>query len=142
MVIPLPPRLELTYAPIGLIPMLLSLVISKFGNRLYMQRLVTFNFIMYAVCFYWHTYTFEPRIDFGASAWPQFFQGFAIAYFFMPFNHHCVTRLIGRTYSGGIKAVEFYPYSGRLYRYFDHHHVVDSARISALFSANGVYKPL
>jgi DHA2 family multidrug resistance protein len=39
---------------------------------------------MYAVCFYWRAYTFEPGMDFGASAWPQFVQGFAIACFFMP----------------------------------------------------------
>ncbi len=49
-----------------------------------MRRLVTFSFIMYAVCFYWRAYTFEPGMDFGASAWPQFIQGFAVACFFMP----------------------------------------------------------
>ncbi len=27
---------------------------------------------------------FEPGMDFGASAWPQFIQGFAVACFFMP----------------------------------------------------------
>ena len=65
-------------------PVLLSPIIGKFGNRLDMRRLVTFSFIMYAVCFYWRAYTFEPGMDFGASAWPQFVQGFAIACFFMP----------------------------------------------------------
>ena len=40
--------------------------------------------IMYAVCFYWRAWTFEPGMDFGASAWPQFIQGFAVACFFMP----------------------------------------------------------
>ncbi|MBQ0957200.1 multidrug efflux MFS transporter permease subunit EmrB [Serratia symbiotica] len=74
----------LASAPVGLIPMLLSPVIGKFGNRLDMRRLVTFSFIMYAVCFYWRAYTFEPGMDFSASAWPQFVQGFAIACFFMP----------------------------------------------------------
>ncbi|MCX2958370.1 MAG: MFS transporter, partial [Serratia symbiotica] len=34
--------------------------------------------------FYWRAYTFEPGMDFSASAWPQFVQGFAIACFFMP----------------------------------------------------------
>ncbi|MEG3387564.1 hypothetical protein V5H41_29740, partial [Salmonella enterica] len=29
-------------------------------------------------------WTFEPGMDFGASAWPQFIQGFAVACFFMP----------------------------------------------------------
>lgn len=74
----------LASAPVGLIPVLLSPIIGKFGNRLDMRRLVTFSFIMYAVCFYWRAYTFEPGMDFGASAWPQFVQGFAIACFFMP----------------------------------------------------------
>lgn len=49
-----------------------------------MRRLVTFSFIMYAVCFYWRAWTFEPGMDFGASAWPQFIQRFAVACFFMP----------------------------------------------------------
>jgi len=74
----------LASAPIGLIPVLLSPLIGRYGIRLDLRRLVTFSFIMYAVCFYWRAYTFEPGMDFGASAWPQFVQGFAIACFFMP----------------------------------------------------------
>lgn len=68
----------------GLIPVLLSPIIGRFAHKLDMRRLVTFSFIMYAVCFYWRAYTFEPGMDFGASAWPQFIQGFAVACFFMP----------------------------------------------------------
>lgn len=74
----------LASAPVGLIPILLSPLIGRFAHRLDMRRLVTFSFIMYAVCFYWRAYTFEPEMDFGASAWPQFIQGFAVACFFMP----------------------------------------------------------
>lgn len=64
--------------------MILSPIIGRFAHKLDMRRLVTFSFIMYAVCFYWRAYTFEPGMDFGASAWPQFIQGFAVACFFMP----------------------------------------------------------
>lgn len=74
----------LASAPIGLIPVLISPIIGRFSNHLDMRQLVTFSFIMYAVCFYWRAYTFEPGMDFAASAWPQFIQGFAIACFFMP----------------------------------------------------------
>ncbi|MEG1654468.1 MAG: DHA2 family efflux MFS transporter permease subunit, partial [Hafnia sp.] len=74
----------LASAPVGLIPVILSPIIGKFAPKLDMRRLVTFSFIMYAVCFYWRAYTFEPGMDFGASAWPQFIQGFAVACFFMP----------------------------------------------------------
>ena len=74
----------LASAPVGIIPVILSPIIGRFAHKLDMRRLVTFSFIMYAVCFYWRAYTFEPGLDFGASAWPQFIQGFAVACFFMP----------------------------------------------------------
>ncbi len=68
----------------GVIPVILSPIIGRFAHKLDMRRLVTFSFIMYAVCFYWRAWTLEPGMDFGASAWPQFIQGFAVACFFMP----------------------------------------------------------
>jgi len=74
----------LASAPVGIIPVILSPIIGRFAHKLDMRRLVTFSFIMYAVCFYWRAYTFEPGMDFSVSAWPQFVQGFAVACFFMP----------------------------------------------------------
>ena len=74
----------LASAPVGLLPVLLSPIIGRFSHKIDMRLLVTFSFIMYAVCFYWRAYTFEPGMDFAAVAWPQFIQGFAVACFFMP----------------------------------------------------------
>jgi len=74
----------LASAPVGILPVILSPIIGRFAHRLDMRKLVTFSFIMYAICFYWRAWTFEPGMDFGASAWPQFVQGFAVACFFMP----------------------------------------------------------
>lgn len=74
----------LASAPVGLLPVLLSPLIGRFSHKIDMRLLVTFSFIMYAVCFYWRAYTFEPEMDFAAAAWPQFVQGFAVACFFMP----------------------------------------------------------
>ncbi|AKJ41466.1 multidrug efflux MFS transporter permease subunit EmrB [Pragia fontium] len=74
----------LAAAPIGFIPLLLAPVIGKYGPKIDLRRLVTFSFVVYAVCFYWRAYTFEPAMDFSAVAWPQFIQGFAVACFFMP----------------------------------------------------------
>lgn len=74
----------LASAPVGILPVIMSPIIGRFAHRLDMRKLITFSFIMYAVCFYWRAYTFEPGMDFGASAWPQFFQGFAVGCFFMP----------------------------------------------------------
>lgn len=74
----------LASAPVGLMPVILSPLIGRFTHKLDMRKLVTFSFIMYAVCFYWRAYTFNPAMSFADSAWPQFFQGFAVACFFMP----------------------------------------------------------
>ncbi len=59
----------LASAPVGIIPVILSPIIGRFAHKLDMH---------------WRAYTFEPGMDFGASAWPQFIQGFAVACFFMP----------------------------------------------------------
>lgn len=41
----------LASAPVGIIPVILSPIIGRFAHKLDMRRLVTFSFIMYAVCF-------------------------------------------------------------------------------------------
>ncbi|NHB97316.1 multidrug efflux MFS transporter permease subunit EmrB [Photorhabdus stackebrandtii] len=74
----------LALAPVGLLPLIISPLIGKYGNSVDMRYIVTFSFVIYAVCYYWRAYTFEPGMDFAASAWPQFIQGLAIACFFMP----------------------------------------------------------
>ena len=53
-------------------------------NKIDMRLLVTFSFLMYAVCYYWRSVTFMPTIDFTGIILPQFFQGFAVACFFLP----------------------------------------------------------
>ncbi|MBI6548393.1 multidrug efflux MFS transporter permease subunit EmrB [Xenorhabdus lircayensis] len=71
-------------APVGLMPLLLSPIIGKFGHKIDMRYIVTCSFITYTACFYWRAYTFEPGMSFATAAWPQFVQGFAMACFFMP----------------------------------------------------------
>lgn len=74
----------LAYAPIGIMPLLISPLIGRYGNKIDMRVLVTFSFLMYAVCYYWRSVTFMPTIDFTGIILPQFFQGFAVACFFLP----------------------------------------------------------
>lgn len=74
----------LAYAPIGIMPLLISPLIGRYGNKIDMRVLVTFSFLMYAVCYYWRSVTFMPTIDFTGIIMPQFFQGFAVACFFLP----------------------------------------------------------
>ena len=59
--------------------MILSPIIGRFAHKLDMRRLVTFSFIMYAVCFYWRAYTFEPGMDFGAFGLATVYPGFCVA---------------------------------------------------------------
>ena len=74
----------LAYSPIGIIPLLMAPIIGHYGNKIDMRILVTFSFIVYAGCYYWRAVTFSTNIDFTAIIVPQFFQGFAVACFFLP----------------------------------------------------------
>ncbi|WP_032116208.1 multidrug efflux MFS transporter permease subunit EmrB [Candidatus Arsenophonus nilaparvatae] len=74
----------LASAPVGILPLLITPLIGRYSYKIDMRVIVTFSFIVYAVCYYWRAWTFEPSMDFAAAAWPQFVQGLAIACFFMP----------------------------------------------------------
>ncbi|TCJ98548.1 DHA2 family multidrug resistance protein [Volucribacter psittacicida] len=74
----------LAAAPVGLLPILLSPLIGKFGSKIDMRILVSLSFIVYALTFYWRAETFEPNMNFMDVALPQFVQGLAVACFFMP----------------------------------------------------------
>ena len=74
----------LAASPVGLLPILLSPVIGKFGHRIDMRVLLTVSFVVYAITFYWRAVTFEPNMTFWDFALPQFVQGLAAACFFMP----------------------------------------------------------
>ncbi len=93
----------LASAPVGIIPVILSPIIGRFAHKLDMRRLVTFSFIMYAVCFYWRAYTFEPGMDFGASAWPQFIQGVCGGLLLYAADHHYAVWFATGTTGGGIE---------------------------------------
>lgn len=114
----------LASAPVGIIPVILSPIIGRFAHKLDMRRLVTFSFIMYAVCFYWRAYTFEPGMDFGASAWPQFIQGFAVAWLYAADHHYAVWSATG-TIGGGVEPLQLYANAGGVYRYVHNDDDVD-----------------
>ncbi|UMX62497.1 hypothetical protein MJ588_22000 [Klebsiella pneumoniae] len=133
----------LASAPVGVIPVILSPIIGRFAHKLDMRRLVCFSFIMYAVCFYWRARTFEPGMDFGASAWPQFIQGFAVACFFMPLTTITLSRPAARSGWRRRRACRTsYLYPCRLHRDLDHHHPVDQPRGAASCAAHRIGDPL
>lgn len=74
----------LAYAPIGVLPLIMSPIIGLYGNKIDMRLLVTFSFLIYAVCYYWRSVTFTTDIDFIGVIGPQLLQGCAVACFFLP----------------------------------------------------------
>ncbi|MDO4641651.1 MAG: DHA2 family efflux MFS transporter permease subunit [Neisseria sp.] len=84
----------LAAAPVGILPVLLSPVIGRFGGRLDMRILVTISFIVFASCFMWRT-DFYAGMDFQNALWPQFWQGLGVAMFFMPLTTITLSRMQG-----------------------------------------------
>lgn len=70
-------------AAVGILPVFLSPLIGKNAHRLDMRVLVTISFLVYAACFYART-QFTAQMGIWSVIWPQFWQGLAVACFFMP----------------------------------------------------------
>lgn len=83
----------LATAPIGILPLLVMPIIGKFSSRIDMRALITFSFLMYGVTFMWRAFVFEPNIGFMDVAIPQFFQGLAVACFFMPLTNITLSEI-------------------------------------------------
>lgn len=82
----------LATAPIGILPVILSPIIGKYGNRLDMRVLVSMSFLIYAACFFWRT-NFNMQMGFMDVVWPQFVQGLGMALFFLPLTTISLSRI-------------------------------------------------
>lgn len=115
----------LASAPVGIIPVILSPIIGRFAHKLDMRRLVTFSFIMYAVCFYWRAWTFGTGYGFRRFRMAAVYSGICRRLLLYAADHHYALRVTARTAGGGIKPVELHANAGRLHRHLDYHHYVD-----------------
>jgi DHA2 family multidrug resistance protein len=84
----------LAAAPVGILPIILSPIIGRFGNRLDMRWLVSASFLVFALTFYWRSF-FYPGTDFSHVVWPQFWQGLGVAMFFMPLTTIVLSNMKG-----------------------------------------------
>ncbi|MFV2029887.1 DHA2 family efflux MFS transporter permease subunit [Neisseria sp. S1] len=84
----------LAAAPVGILPVILSPIIGRFGGKLDMRWLVSASFLVFAGTFYWRT-TFYSGMDFGNVVWPQFWQGLGVAMFFMPLTTITLSNMKG-----------------------------------------------
>jgi DHA2 family multidrug resistance protein len=73
----------LAMAPVGLVPIILTPVIGRYGSRMDLRVVITVGFLIFATCMFMRT-RFNPSVGFGFVVLPQFIQGFALAFFFVP----------------------------------------------------------
>ena len=125
----------LASAPVGVIPVILSPIIGRFAHKLDMRRLVTFSFIMYAVCFYWRAWTGNGLWRIGLAA---VYPGLCGGLFLHAADHHHSLWPPAGAAGGGVELVELYPNPCRLHRYLNYHHHVDQPRGAAPCAAHRV----
>lgn len=73
----------LATAPIGILPVLLTPLVGKYGNRFDLRMLASFAFVAMSLTSFVRSH-FNLDVDFAHVAWVQLFQGVGVALFFMP----------------------------------------------------------
>jgi len=70
-------------APIGIVPLFLSIFVGKYINKVDARWVLTFSFAMFSYTFFWFS-GFETDISLYQVMLPRFIQGFGVACFFVP----------------------------------------------------------
>jgi DHA2 family multidrug resistance protein len=96
----------LATAPIGILPVLLTFWIGKYGTRFDLRWLAAFSFVVMGVtCFMRGGFTTD--VDFYHVAMVQLIQGLGIALFFMPILTILLSDLSGREVADGSGTATF-----------------------------------
>ena len=75
----------LATAPNGILAVLLAPFVAKMSGKLDLRWMVTFSLLMFCVTFLMRT-NWTQGVDFFHIVWPQFLQGLAMAFFFLPLS--------------------------------------------------------
>jgi DHA2 family multidrug resistance protein len=75
----------LATAPVGIIPVLATPIIGRFGSKLDQRHLISFGFLVFMLLTLYRA-NFSPQADLRFVVVPQFALGVAIACFFVPIN--------------------------------------------------------
>lgn len=70
-------------APIGIISLFLSPFVGKYINKVDLRILVSFGFLVFALCSFWYS-NFNTDISLQQIMLPRFLQGIGIPFFFIP----------------------------------------------------------
>ena len=68
---------------VGILPVLLTPLVGKYGNRFDLRMLASFAFVAMSLTSFARSH-FNLNVDFAHVAWVQLFQGVGVALFFMP----------------------------------------------------------
>ena len=90
----------LASAPIGLLPVLLTVVVGKYAARFDLRMLASVAFLAMGLTSFYRS-GFTADVDFARVAWVQFFQGFGVAFFFMPVLTILLSDLEGHEIAAG-----------------------------------------
>ena len=73
----------LAAAPVGILPVLLTFFVGRYGGRFDLRILASLSFLAMGVVSFYRA-DFNSMVSFGDIAWSQFWQGLGVALFFMP----------------------------------------------------------
>ena len=90
----------LASAPIGLLPVLLTVVVGKYASRFDLRMLASLAFLAMGLASFYRS-GFTADVDFARVAWVQLFQGFGVAFFFMPVLTILLSDLKGHEIAAG-----------------------------------------
>ncbi|MGH8748975.1 MAG: DHA2 family efflux MFS transporter permease subunit [Burkholderiales bacterium] len=96
----------LATAPIGVIPVLLTFWIGKYGTRFDLRWLASFAFVVMGLTCFMRS-GFNVQVDFYHVAMAQFIQGLGVALFFMPILTILLSDLSGREVADGSGTATF-----------------------------------
>ena len=96
----------LAAAPMGILPLVMSPLLGKFGHRLDMRWLAGGSFVVIGISCYLRT-LFNLDIDFATIALIQLFMGIGIALFFMPMTTILMSDLNGPDIADGASLSTF-----------------------------------
>lgn len=90
----------LATAPIGILPVLLTFFIGRYGTKFDLRWLAAFAFVVMALTSFMRA-GFNTQVDFYHVAMAQFIQGLGVAFFFMPILTILLSDLSGREVAAG-----------------------------------------
>ncbi|MBJ7556229.1 DHA2 family efflux MFS transporter permease subunit [Marinomonas spartinae] len=96
----------LAAAPMGVLPLLLSPILGKFGHRLDMRWLAASSFVVIGISCYWRAH-FNLDVNFATVALVQLFMGLGIGLFFMPTTTILMSDLNGHEIADGASLSSF-----------------------------------